>query len=217
MIRLFSRLLKLPVSLFVSGMEGLVRTMRDVQSTFEQGVDEVTRELGSATEASAGAAARSPVEVVVAEANEREAESTSPIRVEEQKMYDDGCEPDLSGSEVKNISYWITFLKPDYQASLQERRDKTIDYATTAQSFASERFGEFLDRLHSVGIEVPSDWKDLPSSDYILNAAGRLIEIPQRDRHFVDVTIEVNWRRPKQGAEYQKEQVDVLKQIRDRL
>lgn len=217
MIQLFGQMLKLPVSIFVSGMGILVRSMQDVQRTFDRGIDDMVRELVGDPEAGSDAARRSPIEAVADESAPGKLDATLPSPVEDQEMYDAGCDPDLSGDDVKNISYWITFLKPDYEASLQDRRDKTIDYATTAQSFASERFGEFLDRLHSVGIEVPSDWKDLPSADYLVNAAGRLIEIPQRDRRYIDVTIQENWRRPKQAAEYDKEQVDVLKQIRDRL
>jgi hypothetical protein len=217
MMRFFSRMLKLPVSFVVAGMEILVRSMQDAQRSFEQGVDDVVRDFVGSPEAQVDSTKASAMEVNVVEQGRGNSDTILPLRVEEQIMYGDGYEPDLSGQDVKNISYWITFLKPDYQASLQERRDKTIDYSTTAQSFASERFGEFLDRLHAVGIEVPSEWKDLPSADYVLNAAGRLIEIPQRDRRYIDVKIEENWRRPKQAAEYDKEQVDVLKQIRDRL
>src|SRR5947209_15723508 len=45
MARLFSRMMKLPVAAFVSGMEMLARAMREIQKSFDQGVDAMSNEL----------------------------------------------------------------------------------------------------------------------------------------------------------------------------
>jgi len=205
MIRLFGQFLKLPVTVFVSGMSVFLKSMQEMQRSFEIGVDDMVQAVVGESETKLLATPRS-----------LNTDTIPPLPVEEPIMYNDGCEPNLNTDDLKSVAYWITFLKPDYEASLQERRDKTFDYRTT--NFASERFAEFLDRLHSEGIEVPPEWKDLPSADYLLDpVTGRLIEIPERDRRYIDVKIHENWRLPKQSAEYEREHVDVLKQIRDRL
>jgi hypothetical protein len=134
-------------------------------------------------------------------------------------MYDDGkC--DLSGDDVKTVGYWIGFRKPDFETTLQERRDETIDYSTTAESFAGIKLMDFLERLEKTGIRYPSNWKVKPDSDYkvVKTPSGRTLKgIPRRDRRYIDVQVVVAFRRPKQDPKYDKQQVDVLRQIRDKL
>jgi hypothetical protein len=121
MIRFFSRMLKLPVSVFVSGMEILVRSMQDMQRNFEQGVDDMVRELVGDSEANSDGAGISPTEVKPVEEDPGRPDTIQPSRVEEQTMYDESCAPDLSGDDIKTVGYWITFQKPDYETTLQAR------------------------------------------------------------------------------------------------
>jgi hypothetical protein len=228
MMRFFGLMLKLPVTVFVSGMEILVRSMQDVQRSFEKGVDDMVREFVGYSEANSDEAGRSSIEAKVAEEDPGGPDTIQPSRVEEKKMYDDGdsCEPDLSGDDVKTVGYWITFQKPDFETTLQARQDETIDYSTTAGTFAGLKLMDFINRLEKVGIYYPSSWDDKPpDSGYTVEWPGndqtkrpiRLKSIPAKDRRFIDVKVVLAFRRPRQDAQYEKQKVEILRQIRDNV
>jgi hypothetical protein len=216
-------MLKLPVTVFVSGMEIFVRSMQDVQRSFEKGVDDMVRELVGDSEANSDGAGRSPIEATVVEEDPGRPDTIQPIRVEEQMMYDDSCKPDLSGDDIKTVGYWITFQKPDYETTLQSRKDETIDYPTTSESFGGLKLTDFIHKVSpgGKGIPYPASWPAAPPDDtYITspidpktNRPTRLLVIPLNDRRFLDVQVVLDFRRERQDPKYDKQQVDVLRQI----
>jgi hypothetical protein len=226
MIHLLGHLLKLPVSIFVTGMEILVRSMQDARRNFEKGVDDMVRELGGDSQSTADGTGRPPIEAKVVEVEPGRPDTIQPSRVEEQMMYDNSCAPDLSGDDVKTVGYWITFQKPDYETTLQPRRDETIDYSTTAESFAGLKLIDFMARLHAPhGIPYPTSWpNDPPDSGYTTEGKQpktgrpiRLLNIPEADRRYIDVQVALAFSRPKQDPKYDKQQVEVLRQILHKL
>jgi hypothetical protein len=137
---------------------------------------------------------------------------------------------DLGGDDAKNISYWITFVKPDFVATLQEMLTETIDYATDAGSYGGLKIGEFLTRLAArppgapPGIPFPQEWvgKTLPTTYTTAppppgDTRPRLLGIPLADRKFIKFNYKVNWRQPVPEAEREKEKIEVLREIRDRI
>jgi hypothetical protein len=227
MIRLVSRMLKLPVSVFVSGLEILVRSMQDAQRTFEKGVDDVVREFVGHPDSNLDGAGPTTNGAKVDAEDFATKEKSKPSQVEEQAMYDDSCDPDLSGDGIKTITYLITFQKPDFETTLQGRRDETINYSTTARNFAGDKKMDFMNRLNEEGgIPYPSSWPDHPPDkgytiegvvDHDRRRPLRLTSIPAVDRHYIDVEIVSAFVRPKQDPQYDKQQVEVLRQIRDRM
>jgi hypothetical protein len=227
MIRFFSWMLKLPVSFFVSGMEVLVRSMQEVQQNFEKGVDDMVREFVGDSAANPDGAARAPVEAKSANGDPGKPETIQSARTQEQMMYDNSCAPDLSGDDVKTVGYWITFQKPDFETTLQPRRDETIDYPTTAESFAGLKLMDFMNRLNAPGgIPYPTSWPDRPPdrsykvegiADPITDRPYRLTSIPHKDQRYIDVQVVLAFSRPKQDPKYDKQQVDVLREIRDKM
>ena len=143
-------------------------------------------------------------------------------------MPDDSCTPDLSGDDIKTVGYWITFQKPDYETTLQARQDETIDYATTAESFAGLKLTEFIHKVtdpKGKGIPYPSSWPQAPPDntyvtsgiDPITNRPSRLLVIPPNDRRYLDVQVELAFRKERQDPKHARQQVDVLRQITDKL
>jgi hypothetical protein len=133
---------------------------------------------------------------------------------------------DLGGDDVKNVSYWITFIKPDFVATLQSVRDETIDYATTEGSFGGLKLGSFFLDLQSKPPRVrwPMEWTTPPSKEYVKlvqfeegQQVEFLTDIPDKDRQYVRVNLKLNWRRPQPDAEREKEKVSVLREIRDNI
>ena len=74
--------------------------------------------------------------------------------------------PDLGGDDLKCVSYRITFVKPDFEATLQPAQEDIVDYPTNETAFAGRKVAEFFDRLRTEGIPWPSAWKESPGDGY---------------------------------------------------
>jgi hypothetical protein len=130
---------------------------------------------------------------------------------------------DLGGDDLKNISYWITFDKPDFVVDLQPEMKETIDFASDEGSFGGLKIGAFFQDLAAGRVPWPALWDvTKPGRDYhkkIDTKTGKayLKDIPLRDRKFIRITLRLNWRRPQPDAEREKDKVEVLREIRDEL
>lgn len=126
---------------------------------------------------------------------------------------------DLGGGEAKNVSYWITFVKPDLVATLQDAETETIDYATDAGSYGGLKIGQYLEGLAAHRAPLPPEWKDicLPLGYETDKERSLLLGIPETDRKYIKFSYTVNWRQPVPDAEREKEKVVVLCEIRDAL
>jgi hypothetical protein len=129
------------------------------------------------------------------------------------------ADQDLSGDGAKNVSYWITFVKPGLVATLQDVETETIDYATDAGNYGGLRVGEYLARLADHRAPLPTAWKDLSLPHGYETDKGRslLLGIPEGDRKYIQFSYRVNWRQPAPAAEREEAMVEVLREIRDAL
>jgi hypothetical protein len=130
---------------------------------------------------------------------------------------------DLGGDGAKNVSFWITFIRPDLVATLQPMQTETIDYPTDAGSYGGLKIGEFLQNIgpQGKGVPFPVEWqnKKLPTGytvEPLLNPRV-LRDIPAAERKYIKFNYQINWRQPIPDAEREKEKVEVLREIRDRI
>jgi hypothetical protein len=123
---------------------------------------------------------------------------------------------DLGGDDVKNVSYWITFVKPDFVATLQTMKEETIDYPTDEASFGGLKLARFFEDFAHNGIPWPDAWTRRPGNDYP-DVGSPLDRIPPRDERYIKFNLRLNWRQPLPDAEREKDKVDVLRDIRDAL
>src|SRR5262249_5360225 len=122
--------------------------------------------------------------------------------------------------------------KPDFVANLQGMLTETIDYSTDAGSYGGLKIGDFMTTLAAppplpvnLGIPYPPEGagETLPLRDTTLPLPGprhvpiRLLEIPLTDRKYIKFNYKVNWRQPVPEAEREKEKIEVLREIRDRI
>jgi hypothetical protein len=227
MNRFLVTVLKMPLKLFVASLDLFLGTVRDFQAAFNEAADSVLTEPGPL--AVPGASAASPAE----EAGETSIPRPGPGRhkvpeiLPSEKEIITMTDQDLGGDDAKNISFWITFVKPDFVATLQAMQTETIDYATDAGSYGGLKIGEFMTALAArpLGIPYPTEWaaKTLPTGYATAppQAPGviplRLLGIPPMDRKYIKFNYKVNWRQPVPEAEREKEKIEVLREIRDRL
>jgi hypothetical protein len=125
------------------------------------------------------------------------------------------ADQDLGGDDLKYVSYSIVFTKRDLEAPLQKERQEVINYATDGGSFAALKMGDFQVKLERGEISRPAVWADnkYPQDD----GSEFITGIPSEDRKYIRFVYRVDQRLPRQERDYEKEQVKVLREIRDRL
>jgi hypothetical protein len=220
MSRLVALMVRLPIDFFVMGMDLMMRNVWVMQDAIEETADGRT-----AGTLGLGGADLTPTDAsVVYGAGATVAPAFGGLEMQTSHSEQEGKQMgiDLGGDDAKNVSYWITFVKPDFVATLQDERDETIDYATDEGSFGGLKMGDFFQQLTTGEILLPSAWNPskLPE-DYTIgtNKSGKKVlhRIPDRDKKYIRVKMKLNWRHPIPDAEREKDKVDELRGIRSAL
>ncbi len=197
MTNLFAQMLRYPLTVFVQTMEAFVNVIRDMQKATEQTIGAMVGGVGSANSHLTGG-------VIADGANQT-------TRKEEGKMADQ----DLSGTGLKYVSYSILFTKPDLEGTLEQQQEDLVNYSTNGESYAALKIAEFFGRNAAGAVPRPQVWR---ANNYPSDAADdNHWTIPEEDRKYVTFIYQVDRRLDKNDPNYPKDQVKVLREIRDRL
>ncbi|HEU4386684.1 MAG TPA: hypothetical protein VFV34_02725 [Blastocatellia bacterium] len=215
MMHFFSQMMRLPLKAFAYTFEMFVKTMQGLQRMADQSIDAMengmTQTLGGGFGGDAPAV-NIAAESVLAEIGSKQAEiTTDTFGQEEREMSDQ----DLSGDDLKYVSYSILFTKPDLEATLEEQKEDLVNYSTNGGSYGGLKIAHFFGKVSNKKVKRPQVWID---NKYPENAKGDYEwTLPQDDEKYVTFIYQVDRRLLKGDANYPKEQVKVLKEIRDRL
>lgn len=208
MAKVFTQILRFPLAVFVYSMEALLNALRDIQRTTDQTLDAMADGF-TRTLVNERPGEKAADDHLTAGVNSKDDRQTTDK--EERKMPD----LDLSGTGLKYVSYSILFTKPDLEATLEEQREVLVNYSTNGESFAALRIAEFFGRNAAGQVRRPTVWIE---NGYPENAVDDFHwNIPEDDRRYVTFIYQVDRRLEKGDPNYPKEQVKVLKEIRDRL
>jgi hypothetical protein len=124
---------------------------------------------------------------------------------------------DLKDDMLKLVRYKILFVKRDYEHAFPEQEDLIWDNLD-GSSFTSWKIAEFIQGLHAGNTRVPEKWKnrkdaawaDFTKGDYLLG-------LPEGDKKYLRVFYQVLDRYRREPFRYEETQVDLLREIRDRL
>ena len=136
---------------------------------------------------------------------------------------EDGNMPDLdlSGDDLKYVSYSIIFTKRDYETTLQHEKQEIVDYATDGGSYGGLKIAEFFEKVARGDVPRPALWETsyapLRPVEGQPNKQTWLPCFPREDRKYVKFIYRVDRHLPKGEADYEKQQVKVLREIRDRI
>jgi hypothetical protein len=216
MNRLFKYMLKMPLELLVSSMDVFLKVMQDFQVVYNEAMDDLTmgtpQDVTKVWDVADRTAEEGATDNSGAASGNPGTPQVQPLNKEKRTM----ASVDLGGDDVKNVSYWITFVKPDFVTTLQKEQSETIDYATDEGSFGGLKIARFFQDLATKGIKWPTEWTMRPSSEYP-PLGSQLFEIPKKDEKYIKFNLKLNFRQPLPDAEREKEKVEVLREIRDRL
>src|SRR5205823_1070612 len=154
MMKFFTQVLRLPLTVFVSTMEAFAGVMRDIQQTTDQTIDAMTggaaRVLGKESSDKNGSADSRTTGGIISD----HADQTT--LKEESKMSDQ----DLSGPDLKYVSYSILFTKPDLEATLEHQEEDIINYSTDGASLGALKIAEFFGKVRDKKYPRPKLWKE---------------------------------------------------------
>jgi hypothetical protein len=143
MLRLMAEMLKLPVALFVSGMEVMVRAMREYQNIANRALDTAVEQVRSGAEPPVDTGPeRAPPSGDVTEFADGE-ESARYAPEPKEKETDAMINEQALGSEdTKTVRYRIIFTKRNHETTLKEE-EATINYATDPMSVSGRYISDF--------------------------------------------------------------------------
>jgi hypothetical protein len=225
-VRVFGRLLMLPMAAFVYGIEMLVKTMQGVQQVSNQGMEVMIgsqAQLNGLPETRAAPAAPGEQQPPVSGNDIAAPDSgTTEIIFKEEKPLSNngdqatGRDKDLHDDMLKLVRYKILFVRREYEYAFPEQEDLVSDNMD-GSAFTAWKIAEFIQDLHRQTTRVPLKWTDksYPPREFIKD--GYLNGIPHEDKKYLRVYFEVLERYPREKFKYEEQQIRVLEDIRDRL
>jgi hypothetical protein len=214
MMKFFGQMMKLPMAALVSSMEMLAKTMREFQKSFESNIDVVSdglaQTLNEMSDGTGGARAAS---------TDRSGDLPGACADTTQQMIDkeanDMGDQDLGGHDLKVVRYRIIFTKRDYEAVLDEADEEVVDYPTDGGSLGGLKVAHFMGRVKDARVNLPIEWR---GKNYPVKGAPRRgWKIPPEDERYITFLYEVIRRVEREEAAYEKDEVKVLREIRDVL
>lgn len=209
MMSFFSQMLRYPLTVFVHTMEAFVNAVRDIQKTTDQTIGAMVGGVAQALGNAPGGESLSTDSQMTGGVISGDATQTT--RKEERKMADQ----DLGGDDLKYVSYSILFTKPDLEATLEKQKEQLVSYPTDGGSYGGLKIAHFMGKVGQHEVERPQAWKE---NNYPHGATDdKHWKIPDEDEQYITFIYSVDRRIPKGNANYPREQVRVLKEIRDKL
>jgi hypothetical protein len=141
-----------------------------------------------------------------------ESQFTQSVFMEDKVMTDQ----DLGGDDLKYVTYAILFTKRDFEATLEKKQEDLVNYPTNPASFGGLKIAEFMGKVARGQISRKAIWGD---KEYRPKGAASDTswEFDDDDKRYIVFDFEVVRRIPREEAEYDRDQVKVLREIRQSI
>jgi hypothetical protein len=213
MVWLFGWMMRLPLATFVYSLEMLVRTMQGIQRSFDQSVGAVSDGLAGTLDSAARGGGGGANAASMNTGGDVSTSSAGTTRQTMNEEDNDVGDQDLGGDDLKIVRYRIIFTKRDFEATLEKGEEEVVDYPTNGASFGGLKVAHFLAKLARGKVPLPREWKG--KSYPRKNAPETGWRIPPKDERYIMFLYEVVRRVEREEAEYAKDKVQVLREIRD--
>jgi len=230
--QVLGQFLMLPFTVFVYGIEVLIKTMQSIQQVSNQGMEVMAGPRSQFTgQPEVRAAPTVPVEqeptIHIASNDATSGKTETTFHKEEQLLSTDGnsadgLDKDLHDDMLKLVRYKVLFVRREYEVAFPEREDLVSDNMD-GSAFTAWKIAEFIQELQRGITDVPTKWV---SKGYPKNPAppappyqkdGKLLGLPPEDKKYLRVYYEVLERYPREKFKYEEQQIRVLEEIRNKL
>jgi hypothetical protein len=219
-LRLLGQVMTLPIAAFIYGVEILVLAIRDIQKSAADGAATMVTGVtpGRAAPPAAAPAPESRVAPTAAEAAAGAGDTVAVARpagaafMEDRPMADNSLNDDM----LKLVRYKILFVKRDYEVAFPEVEELVPDNIT-GNAFTAWKIAEFIQGLKET--DAPKKWREKGyPRPYPKGGPYKVVDFEEEgDKKYLRVYYEVLDRYVREKFKYEEEQIDVLKEIRDRL
>jgi hypothetical protein len=222
MMRIIGQMMKLPITAFVYGMEMLDKVIREFQKTANESIDAVvsgiTQSPGDGPDTrhaqspdySSGRPSEFTVETTTSASDGTSGHGANTWQEEEEKMPD----TNLSDEMLKLVRYKVLFVKRDFETAFPEV-EELVHENMSSSTYTGWKIAEFIQNLHHGKTDIPKKWTNYPGEEF--RKDGKLTGFPEGDKKYLRVYFEVLDRYVREEFNYEEDQIDVLKEIRDAL
>jgi len=229
-VGLLTDIVMLPVTVFLYGMELLLRAMQGTESATREGLGAMVAAPrpaggGGGDDSDPGGAGRGRQRnpSVHDGGPERSAEKEASA-MDTSIGYESRRDRDLRDDTLKLVRYKILFVRRELEVAFPEEEDLVYDNMD-AVSFAAWKVAEFIQRMHNEGVRQPARWQargypgtpDDPACRTFFKSDGLLAGLPDEDKKYLRVYYEVLDRYPREKFRHDEQHIRVLEQIRDKL
>ena len=216
-MRLFGQMVMLPVTVFVQSMELVIKTIQGMQRAADNGLEAMV-DSGPAM-----ATTSEDNSVDLSEASNSETCGTTKNVATAPKEKTNMTDKDLSNKDMlKLVRYKILFIKRDYEVAFPEKEELVSD-SMDDSGYTAWKVAQFIQDLANGDTKVPPKWNGYPENENRKPPAPPyaqgdiLLGLPEEDKKYLRVYFEVLDRYEREKPKYKKQQIDVLKEIRDRI
>ena len=127
------------------------------------------------------------------------------------------ADQDLSGDDLKYVSYSILFTKRDLEATLEEQKEELVSYPTNGGSYGGLKIAHFMSKVARGEVRRPDTWRG-PGNNYPPGARGEnFTGIPTEDERYITFVYEVVRRIHREEKEYDRDKVRALRGIKESI
>ncbi len=207
-MKLMGEMMTLPFTALFYSFEIFVRTLQGMQRMTGQGFNTLAGDMAANSKDRPGAGNESQTTGSGADRNQQTAQE------EDNFMLDD---QDLSGDDLKYVSYSILFTKRDFEATLEEQKQDLVNYPTNGGSYGGLKIAHFMKKVSEGKIKRPQEWTE-PGNVYPPGAQGDYFtEIPKDDERYITFIYNVDRRLDRQAADRDREKLEAVRGIRSSI
>jgi hypothetical protein len=231
--QLFGQMLTMPFSAFVYGMQLLVQMLQGVQGMTGR---------GAASDMTCGACGGAPGDVAGAGTSPQITRKED-RKMSDQSWGGGGqntgggqgygggqswsvrdeCRNLEPCDQLRLVRYKVLFLKRDLEVAFPEEEELVAEEMNEA-GFVAWKIAEFIQKMGRKKVELPGKWaeKNYPPAANPPNVVAEggkhyVVALPDQDKRFLRVYVQVLATYDRERTYYERDQIKVLEQIRDRL
>lgn len=131
----------------------------------------------------------------------------------------DDCAETERCDRLRLVRYKVLFLKRDLEVAFPEQEELVVE-EMPRDGFISWKVAEFIQQMSRGEVPQPGKWKE---KGYPSNTAGGKVEygnvlsLPDKDKRFLRVYCQVLEWYDRERMNYERDQVDVLREIREEI
>ena len=121
--------------------------------------------------------------------------------------------------QLRLVRYKVLFLKRDLEVAFPEEEELVAEEMNEA-GFVAWKIAEFIQKMSRREVKLPAKWKKYPPASDIFTAPDGtqyVTGLPDQDKRFLRVYVQVLATYDRERTYYERDQIKVLEQIRDRL